>query len=159
MTVRNDSLNRAYEPHPRVVRLVDVWNRMKPAPGLVPARRAMDPAHFPDLLPYVWMLDIHHEPLRACYRLVGEASVRIRGHSLRGKWIEPDDPIMGRVEKTVTTLVPSWRRGSTTMPVIRHLRGNVEVETLLLPIAEDGRRVDVVLGLTLYFDLKGQPLM
>ncbi len=119
--------------------------------GRLPARRDIEPGDIPRLLPGLFLVDlIAGPPRRFQYRLVGTQIARIEGE-LTGKYL---DEIM---------------RADTAAEVVRHYedacrrqiyvcdrslewpdRDTVDYSVLLLPLAEDGRTVDRLLGYALY---------
>jgi hypothetical protein len=139
--------------HPRVAELTDYWSRIHPAQGL-PGRQHFDPVDVRRLLPDIWMLDVHRDPLRFRYRLVGTAIVTAVGREITGQWIEkvfanwePKDAPYRRYKAVLETGVPSWRRGA---PFNADRARCPVVENIVLPLATDGSEIDILLGLTIY---------
>jgi hypothetical protein len=152
-------LSTGRTPHPRIVRLVDYWRGLAPGLGLLPARRHFDPMRVPELLPNLWLVDVvRGPPRRYRYRLVGNALIDAGAPIRPGLFIdEMDDRIDQQAahaafDGVVDTHRPDWRRGP---PIIQHLKFISELERVLLPLAEDGQTVDVVLGMTVFYLLDG----
>jgi len=147
--------------HPLVRRFYDYWLSVAP-PGRLPGRRHIKPEDIVPLLPRVWLLDVHRDPLRFRYRLVGTAVSRSVGRELTGLWLDEAQPesinnrmLWDRYRFVAETGGPTWRRGATFWdrdPLHR------VVENCLAPLAGDGETVDIVFALTVLFDANGQEL-
>src|SRR5260370_24175935 len=75
----------------KLKRLYDYWLSIHPHAGL-PGRQHFDPTAIPDLLPYIFMVDIERNPLRFKYRLVGTEYVRMIGRDLTGRYLDEAHP-------------------------------------------------------------------
>ncbi len=147
-------------PNPRIARLMEYWRDLAPGPGLLPARRHFDPMQVPDLLPNIWLIDVvRGTPNRYRYRLIGSALVDAGAPIRPGLFIDElgeridQEAAFASFESVVSTGKPDWRRGA---PIIRHLKFIAALERVLLPLAEDGQTVDVILGMTVFFMLDGR---
>lgn len=114
----------------------------------VPALRDLDPTEIPLLLGQIWLCDRLADSGRFRYRLAGEKINAFWGYSIAGKHLDE--------------IVPSDRLASTTekfrmaceLPAILHdhicLSLSEEItqtgERLILPMSDDGVRVNVLLG-------------
>mgnify|MGYP003675869888 CR=1 FL=1 len=145
--------------HPDIGAIYAYWDAIRPAPERLPARRHLDPAAIVRLLPDIWMLDVHRDPFRMRYRLVGTAVVAAHGRELTGQWFDEAHPNLGpeyykRYQDVVETHRPSWRRGPPFLDQrSRMLR---IVENIVLPLAEDGATVDILLCLTRIYGDTGE---
>lgn len=147
-------------PHPRISRLMDYWRGLAPETGKLPARRHFDPMQVPDLLPNIWLIDVvRGTPNRYRYRLIGSALTDAGAPIRPGMFI---DELADRIdqasahaafERVVNTRLPDWRRGT---PIIKHFKFISTLERVLLPLAEDGETVDVILGMTVFYLLDGK---
>jgi len=81
------------------------------------------------------------------------------GQELTGKYF---DQLLPDFESTVTyrclrkvvdSGIPNWRRGPPDLP---HIDDYLEVERVMLPLASDGRLVDVILGLSVIYRSDGR---
>jgi hypothetical protein len=147
--------------HPKVNRLYEHWRAIHPPDGL-PGRRHFDPAANPDLLPNIKLVEVHRDPFRLRYRLLGTGIDAALGRSVVEQWLDdihvahPNWPLLlGDYRDVIDNRAPRWRRG---VPRVVTDRDCTTVETLRLPLASDGQRVDMVLGLTLCFDAHGREL-
>jgi hypothetical protein len=166
MTSRDDNviplpLPPQGEPHPRIARMIAYWREIAPAPGLVPGKQHFDPMRVPDLLPNVWLLDVVREDgsLRYRFRLVGDALIDSGAPFRKGLFVdELGDRVDQAAAKTihdrvVNTREPDWRRGP---PIVKHLKFIALLERVLLPLAEDGRTVDHILAMTVFYQMDGR---
>lgn len=138
---------------PKIRALYAYWLSIRPQGGLLPARRHFDPLDVPELLPNIWMIDVRRDPLRFRFRLVGTEVVRFTGRDATGRWLDEVYPDYRssdayRVHHAVAESGrPHYRRSGVLSNPGRPF---VEAERLYLPLAEDGRNVDIVLVMTLY---------
>jgi hypothetical protein len=143
--------------HPRIRRLYDYWAAAAPC-GVLPGRQHVEPADFPDLLPDIWLLDVQRDPFRLRYRLAGTHVVNCVGRELTGRWMDQVQPLsmapgyLDRYRDVVETGKPSWRRGP---PRLHAERGYSVLENILLPLARDGKNVDMLLALTVCYRQDG----
>lgn len=147
-------------PHARVARLIEYWRGLAPGPGLLPGRRHFDPMRVPDLLPNLWLIDVVcGTPNRYRFRLIGSALFDAGAPMRVGMFVdELGDRIDQKASQStfdgvVNARQLDWRRGS---PIIRHLKFLSALERVLLPLAEDGETVDVILGMTVFYLLDGK---
>lgn len=131
---------------PRIRRLHDYWRAIHPPEGL-PGRQHFDPMAVTDLLPHIWLLDVQLEPFRLRYRLTGTAMVESHRRELTGLWLDEAHPHLNnlpdynaRYRRVVAERQPSWRRGRPFMDHHHRI-----VENIVLPLATDGCRVDILL--------------
>ena len=132
--------------------LFDYWRSIHPESGL-PGRRHFDPVDVPDLLANLWMVDVARAPLRFRFRLVGTEIVKFTGHDHTGRWLDEVYPgfttakAFGFYRDCAQSGEPAYRRGQ--VPVRSGVK-TVEAEQLTLPLAANGRDVDILLMMTLY---------
>jgi len=131
-----------------LVAIYDYWNRER-AGRWMPARADIDPTEIGPLLPNVFMVDVSHDPLRFRYRLIGTAIVNFVGRDFTGRAI--DEATYGEsaaflqqiLKLTVETREPVGLKGNVFYIAGREWVG---VEGILLPLASDGRTVDIVMA-------------
>jgi len=147
-------------PHPRIARLIEYWRALAPGPGLLPGRRHFDPMRVPDLLPNIWLVDVvRGTPNRYRYRLLGSALYDAGAPMRVGLFVDELGDDIDQVaahasfDGVVSTRQPDWRRGA---PIIKHLKFIATLERVLLPLAEDGETVDIILGMTVFYLLDGK---
>jgi hypothetical protein len=135
----------------RVASLYHYWLALRPCPGLLPARRHFSPFDVPSLLQWLWLTDVQRSPLRFKYRLIGTRHVEAEGADRTGRWYDEVHP---RFE--ASTAFPhfvavaeqrrvAFYRGPPVYVIDARWK---TIERLILPLAEDGREVDMLLGIT-----------
>lgn len=155
------------EAHPVMHTGLDYWRSLWPAPQSLPGRQHVDPLGMPRLLPYTWLLEIHDtEPDAAIprfrFRLLGSHVDLGFGTPKTGRWLHEIEPSFNSDADMQAPYIacareakPAHRRGR---PRFRFAKTAPEVERMLLPLASDGSRVDMVLGFTVFYDNSGRPL-
>lgn len=132
------------------VRLHAYW-RGKVTQDRLPGRAALDPLEIPrDLLQDLVLLDVEDGPPRRYrFRLFGSGAVVMAGRELTGKYyqdiVEPSGwpEIAAVLDRAVDGRRPGFLLGHTRMPTSStQLYGR-----LALPLASDGHRVDMLLGM------------
>lgn len=139
--------------HAAVKELHSYWQSIAPE-GKLPGRQHIDPVDLAPLLPNIWLLDVHREPLRFWRRLVGTRIEEYSGSNLTKGWV--GDRVKGvrlvnvhnSMTNVVETKLPNWRRGK---PNISDHADYPELERLFLPLASDSETVDMILAITIFF--------
>jgi len=130
------------------------WRSISPGPGLLPGRQHFDPLDIPaPLLPHIWLLDVEHgPPLRFRARLVGTAISRSGPMYRVGTYVEPDHALPGRTNfynRLVELLGSPEPDHYAGPPLLPGLVGRVRaLSRITLPMARDGRTVDMFLNAT-----------
>lgn len=134
-----------------VVALHDHWLSICPE-GLLPARRHFDPARLSRrILPWVFLLDVLKGADGPDYRfrLVGTANARLVGRDATGRLAseifgsEDRQVVMDAYDTTVAEAQPTF-----WLATVPHERlDSVGVERGFFPLADDGRRVDQMIGI------------
>lgn len=131
---------------------VAYWLSIKPEHGL-PGRQHLDPVDIPNLLSNVWLIDVDRSPLRFVFRLVGTGVVEYFGSDPTGRRL---DDVFDDFEQTVAykdfchvidEATPRWRRGT---PVLFHLEKFSRIERVYLPLARNGRDVDMIFCVSVF---------
>jgi hypothetical protein len=136
----------------RIQRLCDYWHSIQPPGGLLPGRQHLEPLDFPDLLRWLWLIDVVGPAPRFRCRLVGTGQARIMERDLTGHWLDEayDQFRDTRDYAEFVAVAGGEMRYSRREPEYRVEKSHVLMERLLLPLARDGASVDMVLGITLY---------
>lgn len=153
---RSDGAGLPRDAHADVRSLFEHWQAISPGGGL-PGRQHFDPLDVPALLPNIWLIDVHRDPLRFWRRLVGTKIEEFAGKSLQGGWV--GDRLEGKrlscvenhLAEVVETKRPSWRLGKS---LIQFEKGHRELERLYLPMATEGETVDMILAITVFHETK-----
>jgi hypothetical protein len=153
-----DSLPIPQDCHPKVRQIVEYWRKIHPDDGVLPGRQHLDPIDIPRLLANVWLIDVARDPLRFRFRLIGTAVVEYAGEDNTGNWF---DEVMPEFDPRVFVDVvesrePSWSRSPSRMRPYKQYR---ELERVRLPLASDGKTVDMILCLTVFFDETGREIV
>jgi len=141
------------EWHPKVRRLFEHWSTLSPGPGLLPGRQHFDPLSVVELMPDLWMLGVDEASGRYHYRLVGTRVVEAMGRDVTGRWydeVHPEaaaHPMAEYLRARILAGEVTWRRGRPWLQVDPEI---YEIEQVLLPLAKDGRTVDVLLAITVF---------
>lgn len=132
---------------PRVRAFYDYWLRIHP-PGRLPGRQHFDPCDIPKLLAGIWLIDVQRVPLRLRYRLIGTDIVKALGREMTGEWLDDAHPHIKHHPSFLTIYhhivfdaAVYWMRGQ---PVLKHLEKFSSLENVRVPLATDGRTVDMV---------------
>lgn len=143
----------------RLRQLHDYWRAIAPGDGELPGRQHFDPLHIPALLPWVWLLDVHRDPLRFKYRVTGTEHRRVSGRDATGHWMHELHPTFASFDSfpefhaAVEHREIRYRRGRPVFTIANDVR---ETERLLLPLARNGRDVDMLLAITIYHRQSGR---
>lgn len=132
----------------KIHRAFDYWQTIRRG-NRVPARRDLDPIDIPHLLPYMYLTEIHRDPLRIRYRLVGTKVCEIEGRDKTGLWMH---------EETWLDDYEEWLDDyrivmESRQPLFGHDdfefsdHGRVGFEWALFPLGEDGENVDMAFEL------------
>lgn len=149
-----DGLDPARLRSPKIHQVAEAWEGMRPSPDWLPGRQHFDPSAVGRLLPQVMTLDLLRADgeLRAIrYRLIGSMIRDAYGEDTTGKLVE----IFPRhFRLAAESCKPVWRFGPPAQTI---LKGRVTaIENLILPLAADGRTVDVLVLLSVFFDQSGR---
>jgi hypothetical protein len=113
----------------------------------MPRRADIDPTEIPSLLPYLFIAEIHH-PLRFRFRLVGTAICQRWGENPTGKWLDElsfdgeRQAVMEQYASVPQTSAPRFDVAEFVNERGRYLH----YRRLLLPLSEDGRTANMLLG-------------
>jgi hypothetical protein len=139
----------------KCARFFDYWLKIAP-PGRLPGRQHFDPLDIPDLVSRVWMLDVVATPggPRFRYRLVGTREVQTLEREVTGQWFDEVHTGAGRplVERRlrymVDNRVATYRNGQVRL---MHHKDHRTVENCMVPLAGDGRTVDIIAAFSVLF--------
>jgi PAS domain len=133
--------------HSAKLRQLYTYWRSKAANGRLPSRADIDPIEIPQILPYVFLVDVEHGPLRFRFRLVGTQICTWSGRDVTGMYV--DDPAYGpRGPEVIRQYAEVVARGMAfyiEQPAPRPERDYIFYDRIVLPLARDGRTVDMLL--------------
>lgn len=123
------------------------WQGAASAAGLVPGRRHFDPVEFGAGLPYYFLVDVESE-IEFQFRLAGGIFVEIWDSNFAGKSV--GEETFGENWPSAVALYKSVcasRRPTLSLErLVVAGHGELTYRVLLLPLAADGKTVDMVLG-------------
>ncbi|MDE2229971.1 MAG: PAS domain-containing protein [Alphaproteobacteria bacterium] len=126
------------------------WRDKLPGAAL-PSRASIDPVEIPHLLPYLMLWDVERSPLRFRSRLIGTSIVRLAGRDATGRYldaIDQDDAIASEFRAVVEAGLPRYQVRRAHWPNTEY----THYGRLLLPLAADGRTVDMIFGAIIAVD-------
>lgn len=130
------------------------WLSLRARIRCLPGRSHVDPADIPQLLPWINLIEVHRESgdLRYRHRLVGTGIVDVRERDGTGQWFDElyDPATLRKLRGVIDPVVADGHP--------RILHGNLgitgkpfmEYRSLILPLGEDGRTVDMLMGVSVY---------
>ena len=128
---------------PRIERLQAYWQSRRGG-RTVPLRRDIDPGDLKDILPYIIIAELHHDPFRVRYRLGGAAVNSALGYNIAGRWLDEMDVAGGQA-----TWTGIYRRVvETQRPVFGCSVGKLSGVTMfscdfaVFPLSHGGETVD-----------------
>lgn len=132
----------------RLAALWDLWVR-KHRDARLPSRGDFDPLEMVRLLPFVFLVDVvERKPMVLRYRLIGTGIVNAVGRDDTGRLVEETNSgdtwksLEAGYRTVVVDGVPNWRWRDATRADGRPFR----FQEAILPLARDGRSVDMILG-------------
>ena len=121
----------------------------------MPARGDLDPLDFPYALGDITLIDVAYDPLRFSFRLDGSRHVERFGFDLTGRSLdefpypEMRQAIFDSYREVVDAAIPHR--------YFRDLESDgrwFRYETIILPLADDGKRVNMLISAISFHDLK-----
>jgi hypothetical protein len=148
----------------RLLELARYWQSLHPATGGLPGYQHFSVSDVTALLPWLWLFEVHRPALRFRYRrlgsghafryrFLGRAHADAMGRENAGLWVDEvrpnlrTEPAYDQFVAAVERRTVGYYKGRPTYPVGD---GYVGIERLVLPLARDGRTVDMLLGITVY---------
>jgi hypothetical protein len=115
-----------------------------------PSRADIQPTEIPKLLPYITLLDvIHEEPVDYRFRIEGDTVERVIGYRRMGRRLSELTSTLGPAYESAYRHFDEARKAAAPLAYRSQLtgvgRGLFEVEKLIVPLSNDGKRVDQLL--------------
>lgn len=136
------------------------WDSKRPGAGRLPARGSLDPLDIPKLLPVVWLVDVVRQDTGVHFhtRLSGTLTVDLYGRDPTDLWFEDlyDEPHLSRQLATYRSVVAAARPHCTRLRVPLTGREHRVYDRLIMPLADDGETVDMLLGCHAYDQEAGE---
>jgi len=132
-------------------RMFDYW-RAQAGDRAMPARCDLDPmVDLRDIAQHLFLVDVERAPPRFFFRLVGTDVVAHVGKDMTGKYLDELVEYDHYYEKVKSDYDATSRTGEPSLNVVRfHSEDGkrwVNYERLLLPLSDDGRSVNKLLGI------------
>jgi hypothetical protein len=152
-----DGFDPAAIVDPRVRRLFSYWLE-RCRNGCIPSRRDIDPLDLGFILGNLLLIDVLAAPRRFRVRLHGANAVQRAGYDLTGKIYDelPPSEFHDLVLKSFTAVTDGCRPKHAFRNRIFDGR-NYHYESLILPLAKDGKTVDMLLVCICYADEMARP--
>lgn len=150
--------------NPLLAKFFDYWLAIRPESGLLPGRQHFDPIDIPEAMPRIWLLDVVRDRAqpRFRYRLVGTKEVESLEREVTGQWLDDvhprlkDNPaLLDRFHFMVADGQPTYRKGPVNFV---HKREHDLVENCMVPLAQDGRTVDIIAACSLLYRFAGRKI-
>ncbi len=139
--------------HPRIVALLDYYLQIHPREKL-PSREDFDPFQVPKAMPNMALMDVERNPYRFKYRVMGTTVSYNMEFDGTGKYlddlvpgVEAQYPHLDRVQVAETGM-PVYRLGQSSVSFRSDF---ADLERVHLPLASDGKTVDMILSIFIYF--------
>ncbi len=112
----------------------------------MPSRADIDPADIVPILPFVFLLDVAHEPLDFRYRLIGTKMAQYMRADHTGRWMseirhqKPPSRIWSSCEEVVITKRPL----SSDIPYVGINSEFLSTEDIMMPLSDDDAEVNMI---------------
>lgn len=116
----------------------------------MPRRDEIDPVDLARWLPYISIMELHYDPFRVRYRVVGTEVARISGEDFSNRWLDETgwDPQAIDLNRLLYAKVAETRRPLYGLSTISFGgRSDWVFEWALLPLSHDGSTVTHCLSL------------
>jgi hypothetical protein len=140
------------------------WLSICPGTGLLPGRQHFDPVEIGPVMSRVWLLDVVRDggAVRLRYRLVGTKEVDTLQREVTGQWFDDVHPRFkenpAHLERFVfmaTKGLPTYRKGTVNFA---HKREHEQVENCVVPLARDGKTVDILAACSVLYRADGSEI-
>ncbi len=144
--------------HPKVRALAQYWMSIHPAKGL-PGRRHFEPCDIPTLLPSLYLVDVCPQSANLTFRLMGTGLAALFDRDFTGQPFESayDSGKQSNSYRDIREMIgdrqPRWRKAPG---YFMEGRDHLTLERVVLPLAGDGKTIDIVLGMILAHTADGR---
>jgi hypothetical protein len=148
--------------NPYLAKFFSYWLSIRPAEDLLPGRQHFDPIDLAAVMARVWLLDVVRDggQVRFRYRLVGTKEVETLQREVTGQWFDDVHPRLKenpahleRYRYMVESGQPTYRKGVVNFA---HKREHEQVENCIVPLARDGRTVDIIAACSVLYRSDGR---
>lgn len=139
---------------PRIIAGFDYWRSRHREDGALPGRKSIDPIEMRSFLPNICLYEVQQTPIRFRYRVIGTQIAARMDQDSTGRWLDEAHPRfvgspafdefvgVARREKAF-----AYYRG---IPLFHTVRDYRIMERILLPLAQDGVTVDMMLAVVVF---------
>ncbi len=127
----------------------DYWLNCRDGDNL-PARDDVNPVELKKHLSFVSLIDVEDDPQRFRVRLAGTGLRDVYGREMTGTYLEEDSHID---VKSLSRLVARGRPAQGVLPIQLPDRDNLIQFWLKLPLAEDGQKINMILGFDVFMQV------
>lgn len=148
-----DGLESAFAFQSRTVQDGYSYWRSKMAGSRFPARADVNPVDIPRLMPHVVMVDVKREPeFDFRYRLIGTYVAEHLYNDHTGSWFSEleHQKAPSQIWQNCKTVCETGQPMHANTPYVGPHRGYMQVEDVILPLADDGKTVDTLLVFICY---------
>jgi hypothetical protein len=124
-----------------------------------PSRREIDPFEFKEWLPYLSLVDLHDEPFRVYYRLIGTEVARFAEEDFGNKWLHETDWGPAVIEVNHALYRRLWEDRAPTYGlslVDWDKRQKYVFEWALFPLSDDGETISGCLSVDDFTPIAGR---
>jgi hypothetical protein len=118
-----------------------------------PARAEIDPTAIYNALPYVSVLQYHHEPYRIQFRLVGNEVGRLYGRNVHGRFLDQMEWAPHDITDTAHIYDRLYREAAPLYGLSYtdfHAKADRVFEWAVFPLSEDGARISHAISIDDY---------
>ncbi|MCZ4282398.1 PAS domain-containing protein [Kiloniella laminariae] len=136
----------------RTVKLAYQYWLSKCPVGLIPGRPHIDPLEMVAFLPHIILLDVQHNPPDFRYRLIGTKVVPLLNRDYTSEWMsdipnqKSPSTVWANCRAAVETIEPIY----AYTPYVGPKKDVLDVEDLIMPLAVDGKTVDMLFIILAY---------
>ncbi|MHA1537085.1 MAG: PAS domain-containing protein [Alphaproteobacteria bacterium] len=128
----------------------------------MPARRDIDPViDLGSLVENLILIDVERDPLRFRFRLVGTVVVELVGADMTGMYLDEAVETEEQIALIQTDCEAIVNLGQAMVSQVRfpfgNARGNIDYECLLMPLSDDAKNVNMILGVSAPVDSGVRP--
>ncbi len=136
----------------QVKELLEYWLRIHPR-NKMPCRADFDPIDIPRILPHIVLMNVEPEPFRLKFRLVGTVVTNAFNRELTGLYFDeafenyPEAEGYTQRKEVFEEAIPKYFFGKGRL---KYDLDFTSIEWVLLPFAEDGENVDLIVAALSY---------
>ena len=134
------------------------WNALRGARAF-PSRRDIDPLQFKEWLPYLSLVDLHADPFRVHYRLIGTEVARFAEQDFSNLWLDETgwEPRIITVNRQLYHRLWASRSPVFGLSLVDwDKRQNYCFEWGLFPLSDDGEQVNCCLSVDDFTPIAGR---